>query len=187
MHWRAWKNTFLLLVALAMTGCAATPKPPSANGGMFRERNEGYSLLYKLMSDESDVNKIFFFKHADDSVGSVVKDVAHFCQYAKSQMDDFPKTDNRIEYDVPDLPKMEQSSRDLTAQEDEHELLGSSGKPFELHLIFTQAQAMEYAVQLSNALQPIEDDQVRKNFLTGVSQRCGEFHDRLMALLDVKP
>ena len=35
---------------------------------MFRERNEGYSLLYKLMSDESNVSKIFILKHADDPV-----------------------------------------------------------------------------------------------------------------------
>jgi len=88
---------------------------------------------------------------------------------------------------VPDLPRMEQDSRDLTAKEDEHELLGSSGQTFELHLIFTQAQAMEYAVELANALQPIEDDPVRKNFLQYVSQQCGELHTRLMALLAVKP
>jgi hypothetical protein len=187
MHRRLSKNLLLLFVALAMTGCASTPKAPSENGGMFRRRNEGYSLLYKLMSDESQVSGIFILKHADDSVGNVVRDVAHFCQYAKTQMDGFPNTDNRIEYDVPDLPRMEQDSRDLTAKEVEHELLGSSGKEFELNLIFTQAQAMEYAVQLATALQPIEDDPVRHNFLVYVAQQCDELHSRLMALLEVKP
>jgi len=187
MRLRPWNKAISLLIALAMSGCASTPKPPSENGGMFRRRNEGYSLLYKLMQDESRVKDIFFLKQADDSVGSVIKDVSHFCEYAKTQMDEFPKKDNRIEYDVSDLPRMEQDSRDLEAKEDEQELLGSSGKPFELRLIFTQAQAMEYAVQLANALQPIEDNTDRRNFLVYVAQQCGELHTRLMALLEVKP
>jgi hypothetical protein len=186
MQRNAWKTVLSLACALALSACSATPPPPSANGGLFRQHNEGYSLLYELMSDESDVGKLFIIKSADDSVKSLVKEIGSACQMAKKQMDEFPRSDIRIEYDVADLPYMEQRSRDLQAKVDEKELLTSSGQKFELRLIFTQAQAMDYAVQLSRALAEKETDPGRKNFLENLSKQCGEFHDRLMDLLTVK-
>jgi hypothetical protein len=177
---------FAAILSALLLACSSTPKPPSANGGLFREDNEGYSLLYKLVSDDGDVDKIFFLKHADEDVGSLVKEVASVCKDAKKQMDEFPKTNNRIEFDVPDLPYMEQRSRDLQSSDDEKNLLGSSGKDFELLLIYTQAESMDYAHQLAMALSEKEDDPARKAFLTKFAARCGNLHDRLMNLLTVK-
>jgi hypothetical protein len=167
-------------------GCAATPKAPSENGGMFRERNEGYSLLYRLMGDESKVGEIFIIKHADDSVGGLVKEIGAACTGAKKQMEAYPAMNNRIEFDVPDLPKVEQESRDLEAKTQEKNLLMSSGKTFELRLVFTQAQAMEYAKDLCDALIAREDNVQIKAFLTALSLQCAGFHQRLMDLLTVK-
>jgi hypothetical protein len=82
---------------------------------------------------------------------------------------------------------MEQKSRDLQASVDTHALLFSSGKQFEVRLIFTQAQAMDYAVQLSKALGEVETDPARKSFLANMVHRCTDFHDRLMNLLTVNP
>jgi hypothetical protein len=173
--------------SVALAGCAASPKPPSANGGLFRQKNEGYSILYKLMSDESQVGKIFIIKHADDSVGNLIRGVGDACTAASKQMDEFPKSDNRIEYDVSDLPYIEVKSRELAASETTKALLGSSGKEFELRLIFSQAQAMNYAHQLCDALAADEDNPDRKNFLTDLSQRCSGYYTSLMSMLDVKP
>ena len=177
---------YILIGVIALAGCAATPKPPSENGGMFRERNEGYSLLYKLMSDESKVSEIFILKHADEPVKGLVKEIAGACQAAKKQMDGFPIANNRIEYDVPDLPRLEQESRDLEAHEEAKDLLTSSGKTFELRLIFTQAEAMGYAVNLCQAILAHEDDAGHKEFLTNLSGQCAAFEQRLMEVLAVK-
>jgi hypothetical protein len=153
---------------------------------MFRRQNEGYSLLYKMMSDDSGVSKIVIFTQADDSVVSLIKEIAGACQAAKKQMDEFPKSNNRIEFDVPDLPYIDAKGRDQQSSDDEHGLLTSSGKEFEVQLILTQAQATDYAVQLSKALAENEDDPGRKAFLTNVSKQFGGFHERLMNLLTVK-
>jgi hypothetical protein len=99
------KAILLLVGAEALAACSST-HPPSENGGLIREHNEAYSLLYKMMSDESKVDQIFALKHADDSVANVVKDIAAFCSVAKQKMDAFPKSDPHIEYDVADLPKL---------------------------------------------------------------------------------
>ncbi len=183
---RMRRNLCVVAVLAAVAGCASSVKPPTENGGMYRRQNEGYSLLYKLMSDESDVNKILYFKHTDEAVGALVKEIATVCQSARKQMDDFPKSDNRIEYDVPDLPKIEQRGRDLQAHDDTMALLGSSGTAFETRLIFTQAQAMDYAVQISKGLLENEDNPIRKTFLSELAKKCADLHDRAMSFLTVK-
>ena len=46
----------------------------------------------------------------------------------------------------------------LKPKQEEKDLLFSSGRTFELRLIFTQAEAMGYAVNLCQALLAHEDD-----------------------------
>ncbi len=155
-------------------------------GGLVHQRNQGYSLLYKLMSDESDVGKIFILKSADDSVKNLVKEIGGAAQSAKQRMDELAKQDGEIHFDVTDLPAIEQRGRDLQAKDDEHALLFSSGKDFELRLLFTQTQAVDYAMQLCRALDEIETDPARKSFLEGLEKQCGDFHDRSMKLMTVQ-
>ena len=186
MRRNRWKNLLLFACAVALGGCSSTPKPPSENGGLFRQHNEGYSLLYKLMKDESDVGEIFIIKSANEPVKSLVKEIGSACQAASNRMDEFPKQNNRIEYDVPDLPYMEQRSRDLQARDDEKALLTSSGKEFDARLIFTQAEATNYAMQLCKALDEKETDPGRKSFLENLATQCGDFHNQLMNLLAVQ-
>jgi hypothetical protein len=179
--------TLLLLFPVAfLAACASLPKPPGDNGGLFRERNEGYSLLHKLMSDESQVDGILVIKHADEPLASLVKEIAAAAKAAKQQLDGFPKADNRIEFDVLDLPRLEQETRDLEAKQDTKDLLFSSGQTFELRLIFTQAQAMGYAVNLCHALMEAEDNPDHKNMLSHLADQCAGFQQRLMAMLIVK-
>ncbi len=186
------RNGFNLFAILPLIGvlsaCSATHVSSSAmgGGGIIHERNEGYSLLYKLMSDEGDVGKIFILKGADESVKSLVKDIGGAAQAAKKQMDDFAKEDKELEYDVTDLPYIEQRGRDLEAKDDEKALLFSSGKVFEVRLIFTQAQAMDYATQLCRGLAEKEDNTIRKDFLQSLAKETSDFHDRLMKLLTVQ-
>jgi hypothetical protein len=172
-----------LFLAITLTGCAHTI---ATDAGAIHERNSGYSLLDKLMNDEKDVGKIFIFKHADDSVGNLVREIGNFCGAASKELDDFAKADPQLRFDEPDLPKIEQKSRDLQASDDENALLFSSGTNFEKRLIFTQAQATNYARQLARALTDEETDPARKKFLENMATQCAEYHDRLMALLIVK-
>jgi hypothetical protein len=181
-----WTYFLIWASALTLAGCASTPQSVSHNGGLVHERNQGYSLLYKLMTDEANVSKLLILKHADEPLAGLVKEISAFCQSAKDQMDAFAKGDSRIEYDMTDLPVIEQESRDQTAKEDGIALLTSGGKEFELRLVFTQAQAMDYAAEVSSALAKHEDDPARQRFLKGLTVRYADFHRRLMELLTVQ-
>jgi hypothetical protein len=183
-----WKRLGVLAAVGVIAAClsSANSKRPSDNGGPVHQLNEGYSLLYQLMSDESDVSKMLIIKHADEPVAGAVKEISAACRAAKSRMDDFPKADVRIEFNVPDLPSVEQESRDLDSSIEEKELLFSSGKTFEVRLIYSQAQAMEYGEVLCKALAAREDDAGRKAFVTDLAKQCADFRDRLLELLAVK-
>lgn len=190
-HNRSQFLYFCCIVALG--GCAATsqapprsPPPPPGSGGAIAERNEGYSLLYNLMKDESDVGKVFIIKSADDSVKKSVKDVAAACQGVKKQLEDFKKTDVHMVLDTPALPAVETESRELARKEKTKLLLFSSGKTFELRLVFAQAQAMGYAQDLAEALVKREGDPQRKDALSKWAQQFSDLNDALMNLLSVK-
>jgi len=138
------------------------------------------------MSDESNVDKLLIIKHADKPVHDLVKEIAQFGRDAKKQLDDFKKGDPALVFDAAGLPAVEQEARDQTSKFDAKQLLTSSGKTFELRLIFTQTQAMGYGTDLASALATHEQDAARKAFLQSVSQRCGTYRDRLLEALQVK-
>jgi hypothetical protein len=175
-----------LLLAALVTACSSMPKQADTTGGVLLQNNQGYSLLYKVVSDDSDVDKIFFLKHADENVGSLVKEVASVCKDAKKQLDNFQQSDNSLRFDVPDLPYIEQRSRDLQSSADTKKMLSSSGEPFEVFLIYTQAESTEHAQQLALALAEKETDPRRKDFLTKFAARCGQLNGLLLDLLSVK-
>jgi hypothetical protein len=180
-----WAAIVCMLSAALLGGCAAPASPP-VSADLNRQQLEGYGLLYKLMSDDSSVAEIFIIKNADPPVIGLAREIARNCQDAKAQLDAFAKSDPSLHLDVSDLPAAEQESRDSTASQDEKELLSSSGKAFELRLLFTQAQAMGYASELSKAVASHEDDATRKNFLMGLSDKCAGYRDRAMEMLAVK-
>jgi hypothetical protein len=179
-----WVALVLTMSAMA-GGCASTPPPPVSRD-VHRIGDEGYGILYKLMSDESPVAGIFILKSADPLVVALVKDIAKTCQDAKTQLDEFAKSDSELHFDVTDLPAAEVASRQAEADLDKKDLLGSSGKTFEVRLLFTQAQAMGYAANLSKAVAAREDDPARKDFLNGLGDTCAGYRDRAMELLTVQ-
>jgi len=47
---------------------------PTTAWRQARVRNEGYSLLYQLLSQESDAAKILILKHADLPIADIIKE-----------------------------------------------------------------------------------------------------------------
>jgi hypothetical protein len=175
----------LSLIALLVTGCASKPGPPDI--GILHQQVDGYGILYGILKDEADVGKIFVIKHADDSVGDLVRQVGSTCTAARDKLETYSKLDPNLGLNLTNLPAIEVQSRDITASRTERKLLLSSGAEFELNLIFTQAQAMNYVHTLCDALSEHEQNADRKEFLKTLSQESGILHDRLMAMLTVKP
>lgn len=159
--------------------------PQAGDNGAIHQNNEGYSLLYGLLSDESKVSGIFILKSADAPLKTEVSQIADACQAARKRLDEFARLDHHLAYNTPDLPLIEVHSRDLESGRDERVLLFSNGREFELQLIFTQVEAMDYSVQLCASLQQREADSDRRAFLLALQGQCRQFSDGLMKMLAV--
>jgi len=185
---RAISNWVVGMCLVGLTACTSQnhAEQPTAGGGAVLAQSQGYSLLYKLMSDESDVSKILWIKSVSDGTKGLVKEIANASQDAKKQLEGFAKKDKSLQLDVPGLPAMEQRSRDLQAKEDENGLLGSKGEAFERHLLFTQAEATNYATQLARALLEKETNPERRAFLDEQAKKFADIHARTMNRLAVK-
>jgi hypothetical protein len=184
MKLRAWACGTLIVCALAMTGCSTVQKIlPTAAWRQARVCNEGYSLLYQLLSQESDVAKILIIKHADPPVADVIKEIANTSGQAKKALDLFHEKDRHLSFEMTNLPQIEQKTRAAIDSTVTKQLLFSSGKTFERRLLFTQTEAMNYAAHLAQVLHDQEDNPLRKEFLATLSERCTTLHDKAIDLL----
>jgi hypothetical protein len=167
-----------------VTGCSTIQTIlPTTAWHQARVRNEGYSLLYQLVGQESDAAKILIIKHADIPIADIIKEIANTCGQAKKELDQFHEKDRHLNLEMAHLPEIEQKARASIQSTVTKQLLFSSGKTFEVRFLFTQAEAMNYASHLAQVLQDEEDNPARKEFLATLSERCTTLHDRVMALL----
>ena len=184
MKRRIWGCGTLIVCALAVTGCATVQKVlPTTAWRQARVRNEGYSLLHHLMSQESDVAKIFIIKHADPPVADIIKEIASTCDQARKDLELFHEKDRHLSCEMANLPEFEQKTRAAIQSTVTKQLLFSSGKTFENRLLLTQVESMNYAAHLAQVLHDQEDNQLRKEFLATLAQRCTALHDRVIDLL----
>jgi hypothetical protein len=184
MKGRAWVCGTLIVCTLAVTGCSTIQKIlPTTAWRQARVRNEGYSLLYQLLSQENNADKILIIKHADSPIADIIKEIANTCGQARKELDLFHEKDRHLNLEMTHLPEMEQKSRAAIQSTVTKQLLFSSGKTFEVRFLFTQAEAMNYASHLAQVLHDQEENPVRKEFLATLSKRCTTLHDRVMVLL----
>ena len=173
-----------LLIACMLTGCSTIQKVlPTVAWEKIRVRNEGYSLLYQLLNQESDAAKILIIKHADRPIADIIKEIASTSGQAKKELELFQKNDRHLNLKVPHLPESELKTRAAIETTVTKQLLFSSGKTFEVRFLFTQAEAMNYVAHLAQVLHDQEADQLRQKFLATLAERCTLLHDRVMELL----
>ncbi len=129
MKRRAWVCGTLIVCALAVTGCSPVQKIlPTAAWRQARVCNEGYSLLYQLLSQESDVAKLLIIKHADPPIADIIKEIASTCDQARKELELFHEKDRHLSLEMTNLPQIEQQTRAGIESTMIKQLLFSSGK-----------------------------------------------------------
>ena len=66
----------LACLAVSPAGCRSSPRPlfrSEADDPAAERLSHGYALLYQLMRDESDAEKIFYLKRAGRETRSIVR------------------------------------------------------------------------------------------------------------------
>jgi hypothetical protein len=179
-----------MLLFVVTQGCATKPAsstpPPAAEDSRLAIRNQGYSLLYQLMSDEKDVSKLLIIKKENSDVGDLVKKIAQTCGAAAKQMEAFSKSDPHLHNRMDGLPQAEKETRDLIGKTRAKELITKTGDKFELRLLLTQSEALTYGAHLALVVQSHETDPARQKFLGDLSSQLQELHQALIDLMHTR-
>ena len=171
-------------VLLHLTGCSIFEKdavPPSVGSS---PRNQGFSLLYDLVSDEKNVDKLLLIKSETPEVQTVIRKIAAASGNAASRLEEFAKKDSSIDLKVESLPVAEQKTRSSIASSKTKSLLLSTGSQFEVRLLLSQAQGMSYGGHLAEVLSGLDENPQRKEYLAGLSGELLELHDAVLEILD---
>jgi hypothetical protein len=168
---------------VALIGCSTVPPVVPFFGTQSRIRDEGYSLLYALADKQSNVGKILVIKSASAKVSAEIKQIAEVFSQAKKQLDGFLKDDGSLNFKMSHLPTMEEKTRAAIESTTTKDLLFSSGKAFELRLLLTQVEALDYASHLANQLANQDGNPKRKEFLTQFAKQCEQHHKQVVDLL----
>lgn len=176
---------FIPVAVTLMLVLSAHAAPPELFRGKIRmqDRNEGYTLLYELAASESNVDKLFIVKSANTDVSKLIAEIAESAGKVRDQLDAFADKDRRLRFNEKHLPLLEDRTRADIETATRNELLFSLGKNFEMRLLFTQAQAMQYGAFMARQLRDTEDNAERKDYLEGVVKKWDEFYQRVMKLL----
>jgi hypothetical protein len=173
----------VVATSIILAGCSSL-RPSTAGDEKSRVRNEGYSLLYDLVSDESGVDKILVVKRASPEIVAETKEIAKVFEQAEHQLKSFEKQNNsQINFKTMNLPATEKQTRAAIAKTTTKTLLLSSGKSFERQLLLTQVKALEYASHLAGVVAGQDDDPARKAFLHQFAEQCQQHHKRVIDLL----
>jgi hypothetical protein len=160
-------------ILIALFGCShfrSSAKPEISN----REspsviEAERYCLLYKLMSQEKNLPKLLIVKNESAPVREFVKKIGHVAEAAEDKIESFAKQESGISLKADPLPLIEREARKSAEKARTKELLSARGSEFELRLILSQLEALNYAVHLSSVLAEREGIASRRDFFSALA------------------
>jgi len=176
--------TAMLAFACVLSGCQSPKaRAPSGSNAAQSTRNNCYSLLHQLLSDQKDVSLLHFIKREEDDVKSLVKKIAGNSAAGAKLLEEFAKHDPSINLDDIQLPPGEAATREAIASTKKKELLGQTGDEFELTLLLTQTEALSYAWHLAKVAGENESQPDRASALAGVSKDMKNLYHEVFAML----
>jgi hypothetical protein len=172
----------------AFTGCATQPVKAKKETSVSDDtRNNSYSLLYQLLEQEKDVSILRLIKHENKDLKDLIKRVAAAAREGGKQLDEFAKKDPSLDLKDIALPPGEDKTRDAIGDAKQKLLLHDSGSQFEITLLLTQIEALNYGAYLAKVAAANDFQPKRADYLNGLSVQLLSLHDQVMARLALAP
>jgi hypothetical protein len=172
-------------LAALVCGCQSVATHPSgaATTDAIELRNNLYSLLYQLLSDERHVSKLLIIKRESRDLNHLVKRISDAAANGADHLKEFAKREASLNLEVEGLPPGERAARRAIAHTKRNQLLSSSGETFERSLLLTQMEALNYAAHLAQVAADHESAPGRAEYLSTLSQTMKELHSDVLLLL----
>ncbi|MBI1370624.1 MAG: hypothetical protein GC162_18455 [Planctomycetes bacterium] len=164
-----------MLLLLALGGCQTIPLMPDA------KLSSGYALLYDLLDQEANVDKLLIVRDASEPTKTLIKNIAEAARSARDQIKQFADADAHLSLGDPGLPSVESQTRAAIKSEMTKELL--TGDHFELNLLVAQVKATQYAAYLARVLSKADGDAKRSAFFADTEKKFNDLNLAAMARL----
>lgn len=182
-----------VLLVLLVCGCqsvrttAVPPKtaPPSTVAPKSVDaaiRNNSLALLSDLMNDEKHLSLILIIKRESRELNQLVKDISKTAGTAAKRLKVLAKQEG-LQLEDTGLPPGEQATRKAIAKTKEHLLLHSNDAEFQVQLLLTQAQALNYGMHLASVVAENEPQPLRAREFSDLSVHLKQLYERTITLL----
>jgi len=170
-----------------LCGCQSPPPKPKAESvGSQITRNNCYALLYQLLNDEKDVSKLRFIKHEDADLKTLINRIAAAAREGARVLDEFSKLDRSLDLNYLHLPAGEMATRQDIGAEKQKLLLHGSGEDFEINLLLTQIEALNYGAHLAKVAGDNDFEPERKRYLAELSNALVLLHNETVGHLELR-
>jgi hypothetical protein len=179
-------GTGALILAGTLLSCASTASKPEAQGSKtlaVATRDNCYGLLYQLLSDEKGVKLLHYIKKEDAGLKELIQKISTVAGAGVDRLDAFSKEDPSLPLEDQALPVGEQATRDDIGKQKEHELLTQKGNKFEITLLLTQVEALNYASHLAKVASDNDMVAERRDYLASLSTQMQELRSEVVAKL----
>lgn len=170
---------FSVWAALLTLGCKPAPLNQS-------EVNDGYALLYGLLNDESNVDKLLIVKSAPPEIEELLRAISASAGESLNQMELWQKEDPQIDFTDSGLPQVEQRTRASIARLRTEQLLLHSGEEWQVIVLLTQSEAAAYISHLAKVIAEDESHPQRKETLQQTATAFEKFADQITDLFAVQ-
>jgi hypothetical protein len=188
------KYLLLTCVTVAMVCGGASARKPAAAASSASEnsdegkdaskvevRNNAASLLADLLGDEKHVSLILIIKHHPAELGHLIKAISKTSNDGGKELEAMAADDKSLNLHALQLPAGEVATRAAISKTQEHELLFSSGEKFEVRLLLTQANALDYASHLAQIAADNSTSPEQARRFHGLQVRLNALYQRVVA------
>jgi hypothetical protein len=151
--WAKCLGIFCLAAAMLSAGASAQepaqPAKPDGDASKIEVRNNAASLLNDLLGDEKNLSKILIIKRHYPRLAVLVKAISKTAGDGQDELETLAKNDKTLNLQAIQLPPGEIATRFAIQKTKEHELIFSSGQKFEINLLLSQTDALDYGSHLA--------------------------------------
>jgi hypothetical protein len=193
---------FALLAAGTVCGCETTrptavaqvearpvqsePQPPVVSATRKPDLMtlvNSVALLDELVNEEKNLSKILFIKSVSPELKQLVEDISQTTGDGATLLKSLKDADPGLQFPGDGLPPGEKAARAGMAKIKAHDLLHTKGAEFELQLLLTQADALDYGTQLALDAGLNDSDPARARQFATLSDQLNQLHERVIAML----
>ena len=178
-----WNTAFMIsLIGVSLASCAVSPDLPTMANEQQRQLTEGYSLLYELVSKQSQVDSLFVLKTASKPCVQVVTQIAQASKDASARISSICDDDPMLVLDRASLPRVESATRDAIESATSKALL-FAGSDFEVRLLLTQYEATRYGSHLAGELAATDPNTSRGQWLEEFADQYAQLNESVFKLI----